>query len=37
LPLGPDHLCMGINLQAAKAIGHHVPAPLVLRADEMIE
>ena len=26
-----------INLQAAKAVGHEVPASLVLRADKVIE
>src|SRR5262249_647136 len=33
----PDRYGRGINLKAAKAIGHEVPTGLVLRANEVIE
>ena len=33
----PDRYQLVINLKAAKALGHDVPAGLVLRADEVIE
>jgi putative tryptophan/tyrosine transport system substrate-binding protein len=33
----PTRFALDINLRAAKAIGHDVPASLILRADKVIE